>query len=79
MRSVSRYHEKNPYVIDVMGVEHRVDYEPGECSTRLFGGNFQNHVLFYEHFHGDNGFGIGASHQAGWTGLVAKLIQQSGQ
>jgi hypothetical protein len=35
-------------------------------------------VLFYEYFHGDNGVGLGASHQTGWTGLVAKLIQQSG-
>jgi hypothetical protein len=35
-------------------------------------------VLFYEYFHGDNGAGIGASHQTGWTGLVAKLLQQSG-
>ncbi len=36
-------------------------------------------ILFYEYFHGDNGAGIGASHQTGWTGLVAKLIQQSGE
>jgi hypothetical protein len=36
-------------------------------------------LLFYEYFHGDNGAGIGASHQTGWTGLVAKLIQQSGE
>jgi hypothetical protein len=36
-------------------------------------------VFFYEYFHGDNGAGIGASHQTGWTGLVAKLIQQSGE
>jgi len=36
-------------------------------------------VLFYEYFHGDNGAGLGASHQTGWTGLVAKLIQQSGE
>jgi hypothetical protein len=35
-------------------------------------------ILFYEYFHGDNGAGLGASHQTGWTGLVAKLIQQSG-
>ena len=35
-------------------------------------------VLFYEYFHGDNGAGLGASHQTGWTGLVAKLLQQSG-
>ena len=36
-------------------------------------------VLFYEHFHGDNGRGVGAGHQTGWTGLVAKLLQQSGE
>ena len=36
-------------------------------------------LLFYEYFHGDNGAGLGASHQTGWTGLVAKLIEQSGQ
>ena len=35
-------------------------------------------VPFYEYFHGDNGAGIGANHQTGWTGLVAKLIEQSG-
>jgi hypothetical protein len=38
-----------------------------------------DYVLFYEYFHGDNGAGIGASHQTGWTGLVAKLLQQSGE
>lgn len=36
-------------------------------------------VLFYEYFHGDNGAGLGASHQTGWTGLVAKMMQQSGE
>ena len=36
-------------------------------------------VLFHEYFHGDNGAGIGANHQTGWTGLVAKLLQQSGE
>jgi hypothetical protein len=35
-------------------------------------------IQFHEYFHGDNGAGIGASHQTGWTGLVAKLIEQSG-
>jgi hypothetical protein len=160
IRAVSRVHRDRPYVLDVMGTEHRVDYEPAESSTGLFGGNsnwrgpvwfpvnyliieslqkfhfylgdgyrvecphgsgqlrtlwdvagdisrrlnriflrdadgrrpvfggtaklqndphFRDHVLFYEYFHGDNGAGIGASHQTGWTGLVAKLIQQSGQ
>jgi hypothetical protein len=36
-------------------------------------------VLFYEYFHGDDGSGVGASHQTGWTALVAKLLQQSGE
>jgi hypothetical protein len=36
-------------------------------------------VLFYEYFHGDNGAGLGASHQTGWTGLIAQLIQQQGK
>jgi hypothetical protein len=160
IRAVSCFHRDHPYVIDVMGREHRVDYDPTESSTGLFGGNsnwrgpvwfpvnyliieslqkfhfylgdayrvecpfgsgrlqtlwdvageisrrlnriflrdadghrpvfggnlrhqtdphFRDYVLFYEYFHGDNGAGIGASHQTGWTGLVAKLIQQSGQ
>jgi hypothetical protein len=159
VRALSRYHHDHPYVLSVMGTEHRVDYEPAESATGLFGGNsnwrgpvwfpvnyliieslqkfhyylgdrftaefptgsgrqltlaevaaelsrrltriflrdekgrrpvfggatlFQTNshwhdlIPFYEYFHGDNGAGIGASHQTGWTGLVAKLIQQSG-
>ncbi|HUM48366.1 MAG TPA: glucosidase, partial [Chitinophagales bacterium] len=35
---------------------------------------FKDHVPFYEYFHGDNGRGVGASHQTGWTGLIAKLL-----
>ena len=160
IRALSRYHRAHPYVLTVDGVEHRVDYEPAESTTPLFGGNsnwrgplwfpmnyllieslqkfhhfygddlkvecpsgshrrlnlwdvagelsrglvrlflrggdgrrpvhgdaekFQTDphwrelLLFYEYFHGDNGAGIGASHQTGWTGLVAKLMQQSGE
>ena len=41
--------------------------------------HWRDHILFYEYFHGDNGAGLGASHQTGWTGLVAKLIQLYGQ
>jgi hypothetical protein len=37
--------------------------------------HFRDHVLFYEYFHGDNGRGLGASHQTGWTGAIAKLLQ----
>ena len=38
--------------------------------------NWRDHLLFYEYFHGDNGAGIGASHQTGWTALVANLIDE---
>jgi Glycosyl hydrolase family 63 C-terminal domain len=160
IRAVSRHHADHPYVFYANGTEHRVDYEPAESSSGLFGGNsnwrgpiwfpvnfllieslqkfhhylgddfkvecptgsgqmltlwevaselsqrltgiflkdssghrpvyggtaqFQDDphwrdlILFYEYFHGDNGAGIGASHQTGWTGLVAKLIQQFGE
>jgi hypothetical protein len=40
--------------------------------------HWSQYVLFHEYFHGDNGAGLGASHQTGWTGLVSKLLQQSG-
>jgi hypothetical protein len=41
--------------------------------------NWRDYILFYEYFHGDNGAGLGASHQTGWTGLVAKLIELFGR
>lgn len=41
--------------------------------------HFNDHILFYEYFHGDNGRGCGAGHQTGWTGLVAELILKSSQ
>jgi hypothetical protein len=40
--------------------------------------HWRDHILFYEYFHADNGAGLGASHQTGWTGLVAKFIQLYG-
>jgi hypothetical protein len=40
--------------------------------------HWRDQILFYEYFHGDNGAGIGASHQTGWTALVANLIQECG-
>jgi hypothetical protein len=40
--------------------------------------HWRDHILFYEYFHGDNGAGLGASHQTGWTGVVAKLIELFG-
>jgi hypothetical protein len=58
----------------------------GDGRRPVFGGqptfqrdpHWRDYIPFYEYFHGDNGAGIGASHQTGWTGLVAKLIQQQG-
>jgi hypothetical protein len=158
VRALSRAHKDHPYVAHIGGTERRVDYEPAESSTGLFGGNsnwrgpvwfpvnyllieslqkfyhyygddlrvecptgsgrmmnlwevacelsdrmtrlflrgpdgrrpadgarerpfsdpqFRDYVRFYEYFHGDTGEGLGASHQTGWTALVAKLLQQS--
>ncbi len=61
----------------------RIFLKDAEGRRPVFGraGKFQSdphwrdHILFYEYFHGDNGAGLGASHQTGWTGLVAKLIE----
>ena len=159
VRSLSKFHEQNPYVLEVRGERKVVDYEPAESRTGLFGGNSnwrgpvwfpinfllieslqkfhhyygddfkvecptgsgqfitldqignelsnrliklwlrdekgerpftrasgdslggaadRERYLFHEYFHGDTGGGLGASHQTGWTGLVAKLIQQQG-
>lgn len=39
--------------------------------------HWRNYVLFYEYFHGDNGAGVGAGHQTGWSGLVARMLQLS--
>ena len=159
IRSISKFHERHPYVFRVHGEEYRVDYLPAESNTGMFGGNsnwrgpiwmpvnvmlvrgllnfylyygdnfkiecptgsgklmnlfevakeisdrlsriflrdengrrpvyggtekfqsdlyWRDHILFYEYFHGDNGAGLGASHQTGWTGLVARLIQLFG-
>jgi hypothetical protein len=160
IRGISRFHKDHPYVLHVNGAEHRVDYEPAESTTWLFGGNsnwrgpvwfpinflliealqkfhhfygesltvelptgsghrvslwdaaaeisrrltrifmrsedgrrpvygsleklqsdphWRDLIFFHEYFHADNGAGLGASHQTGWTGLVAKLIEQSGE
>jgi hypothetical protein len=53
---------------------------PADGARDLFRSDphWKDFVLFYEYFHGDTGAGLGASHQTGWTALVAKLLQQSG-
>ena len=48
----------------------------GDCPTFQCDPHWKDHLLFYEYFHGDDGRGLGASHQTGWTALVAKLIEQ---
>jgi hypothetical protein len=155
IRSLSRRHADQPYVLEAGGTEYRVRYLPAESDTDMFGGNsnwrgpiwfpvnvliiralmnyyayygdalnvecptgsgrrlnlyevaeelgrrltatflrnseghrpvyggtkkfqedphWRDLVLFYEYFHGDNGAGIGASHQTGWTGIVARIM-----
>jgi hypothetical protein len=49
-----------------------------DASSGLDSSHDRERHLFYEYFHGDTGVGLGAAHQTGWTGLVAKLIQQQG-
>ncbi|MEW6273183.1 MAG: glucosidase [Thermodesulfobacteriota bacterium] len=64
----------------------RIFARDGEGRRAVFGPNdllqrdphFRDHLLFYEYFNGDDGSGLGASHQTGWTALVAKLIRQQG-
>ena len=51
----------------------------GEIARFQADPHWRDLVLFYEYFHGDTGAGLGASHQTGWTGLVAKLIEQYGR
>ena len=41
--------------------------------------NWRDYILFYEYFHGDNGAGLGASHQTGWTGVIARLLDLFGR
>ena len=48
----------------------------GDCEKFQTDPHWRDLVLFHEYFHGETGAGLGASHQTGWTGLVAKLIQQ---
>jgi hypothetical protein len=46
----------------------------GGCETFQTDPHWRDLILFYEYFHGDSGAGLGASHQTGWTGLVARLL-----
>ena len=50
----------------------------GETATFQTNPHWRDYILFYEYFHADNGAGLGASHQTGWTGLVAKFTELFG-
>jgi hypothetical protein len=58
-------------------LRNREGFRPfqGDCALQRDDPHFRDLILFYEYFHGDTGRGTGASHQTGWTGLVAKLLQ----
>jgi hypothetical protein len=72
--------------IEIAGRLCRIFLRDEEGRRAVFGGadkfqsdpHWRDHILFYEYFHGDNGAGLGASHQTGWTGAVAKVIQVIG-
>ncbi|HEX7957631.1 MAG TPA: hypothetical protein VF508_11845 [Pyrinomonadaceae bacterium] len=74
LRSLSKCHERRPFRLG--GAQ--VGYEPAESREMLKGGNsnWRGLLLFYEYFNGDTGMGLGASHQTGWSGLVASLIDE---
>ena len=73
-------------LLGVAAVLERIFRKDEQGRRPVFGGaekfqtdpHWRDYLLFYEYFHGDNGAGLGASHQTGWTGLVAKLIQMYG-
>ncbi len=77
-----RYHTIEEVATELTSRVTRLFLRDGEGNRPVFGENrrlqddphFRDHVLFHEYFHGDTGRGIGASHQTGWTGLVAKLL-----
>jgi len=92
IRSLSKFHEQHPFVFHMQGQAYRVDYLPGESDSGMFGGNSNwrgpiwmpvntmiiRGLLNFYLYYGDNGAGLGASHQTGWTGVVAKTIQLFG-
>ena len=64
----------------------RIFLQDGEGRRPVYGAinkfqtdpHWRDYILFHEYFHGDNGAGLGANHQTGWTGLVAELLQMYG-
>ncbi len=75
-----------PYLSERQWGTVREDYSPHGTAWPVYGGttrfqadpHWRDCLLFYEYFHGDNGAGVGASHQTGWTGLVSVLLSVFG-
>ena len=80
-RLCGKWRRKSPAACPAFFCVTRMGIAPSASLIRCFktDPNWRDLVLFYEYFHGDTGAGLGASHQTGWTGLVAKLLQQSGE
>lgn len=77
IRSLSKYHKDHPYSMDVNGQVFKVGVNAGD--NRLdFDEHWKDHLWFYEFFDGDTGRGLCASHQCGWTGLIARMIHDTG-
>lgn len=72
---------------DIAGRLTRIFLRDAQGKRAVYGGtekfqadpHWQDYLQFYEYFHGDNGAGLGANHQTGWTGLVAKMIELYGR
>src|SRR5438876_351774 len=77
VRSLSKFHQAHRYSITIRGEEKAVSF-PKASPTPVQLAPLTRY-MFNEYFHGVIGAGLGASHQTGWTGLVAKLIQQQGE
>jgi hypothetical protein len=73
--------------MDLLGRLSRIFLRAENGRRPVYGGmekfqsdpHWRDHLLFHEYFHGDNGAGIGASHQTGWTGLIAGLLVYGGR
>jgi hypothetical protein len=80
LRALSAIHREHPYELDVEGLRASIDYEPGGVDggvERLQSDpRWRDNITFSEYFNGDNAASLGASHQTGWTGLVANVIRR---
>ena len=74
LEALEALHDHGVYHRDIKPANGRRPYAGGD--PRQNDPHWRDHLLFHEYFHGDTGLGLGASHQTGWTALVAKLLLQ---